>query len=164
MVFERLTARCGKSEGSGRERDPKPSSSRVTGVGGVASPPLNEFLNPRIPSPKPFPSSGSFFGPKTSRATPRITSKCIGCKRPSNMANDLRLGFALSMRERRFQSACHCILGRTAAGLVCDGDLARDLERLVAVQVHEVRRLVDRRMERDVADQGVGEVRVLLRG
>lgn len=35
-------------------------------------------LNPRIPSPIPLPSSGSFLGPKTSRAIPKITSRCIG--------------------------------------------------------------------------------------
>ena len=35
---------------------------------------LMAALKPRIPSPIPFPSSGSFFGPKTNRAIPTITS------------------------------------------------------------------------------------------
>ena len=42
------------------------------------APELNASLNPRIDSPKPLPSSGSFLGPKTSKAIPRITSRCIG--------------------------------------------------------------------------------------
>jgi hypothetical protein len=29
-------------------------------------------------SPSPLPNSGSFFGPNTSRARPKMTSKCIG--------------------------------------------------------------------------------------
>src|SRR5262249_86294 len=32
------------------------------------------FLNSRIPLPRDFPSSGSFFGPKTKRATTKIIS------------------------------------------------------------------------------------------
>src|SRR4029077_11612222 len=32
----------------------------------------------RIPSPRPFPSSGSFLGPNTSKAIKKITSRCIG--------------------------------------------------------------------------------------
>jgi hypothetical protein len=35
-------------------------------------------LNPRMLSPKPFPSSGSFLGPKTRSASPNTTSMCIG--------------------------------------------------------------------------------------
>ena len=35
-------------------------------------------LKPRMPSPIPFPNSGSFFGPNTSKAIPKMTSKCIG--------------------------------------------------------------------------------------
>src|ERR1700730_190189 len=35
-------------------------------------------LKPRIPSPIPLPSSGSFLGPNTSNAIPKITSRCIG--------------------------------------------------------------------------------------
>jgi len=42
------------------------------------APELNASLNPRIDSPKPLPSSGNFLGPKTSKAIPRITSRCIG--------------------------------------------------------------------------------------
>src|SRR5712692_6090007 len=32
----------------------------------------------RMPSPMPLPSSGNFFGPKTSKAIKKITSRCIG--------------------------------------------------------------------------------------
>src|SRR5712671_3258127 len=42
------------------------------------------FLKPLIPSPRLLPNSGSFFGPNTNRATKRITTRCIGCNRPSN--------------------------------------------------------------------------------
>src|SRR4029077_4002023 len=68
----------------------------------------------------------------------------------------------------------HHGVGRTGAFTLCrdgnqrtadparDGDLARDFARVVSTQVHEVRRLVDRRMEGDVTDQGAGEVLVLL--
>ena len=44
---------------------------------------LIAFLNPRIPSAKPFPSSGSFFGPNRNNATARITSRCRGWSIPS---------------------------------------------------------------------------------
>jgi hypothetical protein len=37
--------------------------------------PLNASLNPRIPFPNPWPSSGSFLGPNISRAIPRIRIK-----------------------------------------------------------------------------------------
>src|SRR5271157_3141911 len=39
----------------------------------------------RIPSPSPLPSSGSFFGPKTSRAMAKITSRCVGRNRLSSI-------------------------------------------------------------------------------
>src|SRR6266550_4425636 len=42
-------------------------------------------LKPRIPSPIPLPSSGSFLGPNTSKAIPKITNRCVGCKSPSNI-------------------------------------------------------------------------------
>src|ERR1700675_627675 len=42
-------------------------------------------LKPRIPSPIPLPSSGSFLGPNTSNAIPKITNRCVGCNSPSNM-------------------------------------------------------------------------------
>src|ERR1700690_809548 len=42
-------------------------------------------FNARMPSPKPLPSSGSFLGPNTSKAIKKITSRCIGWKRPSNI-------------------------------------------------------------------------------
>jgi hypothetical protein len=42
------------------------------------SSPLIADLNPRIPSPSPLPSSGSFLGPKMSSAIPAMMSKCIG--------------------------------------------------------------------------------------
>jgi len=35
-------------------------------------------LKPRIPSPSPLPSSGSFLGPKIKRAKPTMTNKCMG--------------------------------------------------------------------------------------
>ena len=54
--------------------------------------------------------------------------------------------------------------GRIGTYLVRAGDLARDLPRVVATQVCEVGRLLDRRMERDVTDQGAGEVLVFLFG
>src|SRR5215475_13514306 len=41
------------------------------------------FLKPRIPSPRPLPSSGSFLGPNTNIAMVKITSKYIGCSRAS---------------------------------------------------------------------------------
>ena len=44
---------------------------------------LIAFLNPRIPSARPFPSSGSFFGPNKNNATARITSRCRGWSMPS---------------------------------------------------------------------------------
>ena len=44
---------------------------------------LIAFLNPRIPSAKPFPSSGSFFGPNRNNATARITNRCRGWSMPS---------------------------------------------------------------------------------
>ena len=34
-------------------------------------------LKPRIPSPNPLPSSGSFLGPKTRRAMKAIMSRCV---------------------------------------------------------------------------------------
>lgn len=70
------------------------------------------------------------------------------------------------MRERLFESTFHHSVGRNqlTAYLVRDGGLVRDLARVVAAEVHEVGRLVDCRMERDVADQGAGEVLVLLCG
>src|SRR3954469_2839724 len=42
-------------------------------------------LKPRMLSPRPLPNSGSFLGPKTSRAIPAMTNKCMGWNRPSNM-------------------------------------------------------------------------------
>jgi hypothetical protein len=44
---------------------------------------LIALLNPRIPSAKPFPSSGNFFGPNRNNATARITSRCRGWSMPS---------------------------------------------------------------------------------
>src|SRR5204863_7452876 len=40
----------------------------------------------RIPSPSPLPSSGNFFGPKTSKAIAKIIIRCVGWNRPSNIA------------------------------------------------------------------------------
>src|SRR5450432_2728101 len=53
-----------------------PPSAFVLSAGFSA--PLIAALKPRIPSPRPLPNSGSFFGPKTSNAIPTMTSKCIG--------------------------------------------------------------------------------------
>src|SRR5208337_1400094 len=51
-------------------------SSGAVGVGvfktGVSSFPCMAALKPRMPSPIPFPSSGSFLGPKTSKAIPAM--------------------------------------------------------------------------------------------
>src|SRR5260221_8945518 len=49
------------------------------------------FLKLRMPSPSPFPSSGSFLGPKTNRATTRITSKWTGWSNPSPIDTSYRL-------------------------------------------------------------------------
>jgi len=49
-------------------------------------------LNPRIPSPNPFPSSGSFFGPNTSKAMPKITRRCMGWNNPSNIVISKQYG------------------------------------------------------------------------
>src|ERR1700730_13112123 len=51
----------------------------------VSSRPFMAVLNPRIPSPIPLPSSGSFLGPNTSRAIPKITSRCMGWNNPSSI-------------------------------------------------------------------------------
>jgi hypothetical protein len=52
------------------------ASSLLLSVG--FSSPLMAALNPRIASPSPFPSSGSFLGPKMRSAIPAITSRCMG--------------------------------------------------------------------------------------
>src|SRR5712692_8575309 len=44
-----------------------------------------------MPSPSPLPNSGSFFGPKTTSMIPRMSKRCIGCSKPSNMIVDLRM-------------------------------------------------------------------------
>jgi hypothetical protein len=46
--------------------------------GGDTSSPFIAVLNPRKPSPIPLPNSGNFFGPNTSNAIPKTTSRCIG--------------------------------------------------------------------------------------
>src|SRR5437016_5705444 len=55
----------------------------------------------RMPSPKPFPNSGSFLGPKTRRAMKKMTNRCMGENRPSSIkppkAFDARL---LTLLER----------------------------------------------------------------
>src|SRR6516162_4540224 len=50
--------------------------STTVGFWFVCSSGLIADLKPRMPSPIPLPSSGSFWGPNTSRAIPRITSRC----------------------------------------------------------------------------------------
>src|SRR5579863_4661057 len=49
-----------------------------TGATTGSSFPCMAALKPRMPSPIPFPSSGSFFGPNTSKAIPAMIIKCIG--------------------------------------------------------------------------------------
>src|ERR1700687_4607263 len=44
----------------------------------------------RMPSPIPLPSSGSFLGPNTSKAIKKITRRCIGWKRPSNIQTSIQ--------------------------------------------------------------------------
>src|ERR1043165_3591137 len=50
-----------------------------------APPPLIESRKPRIPSPRPLPSSGSLEGPKTMRQIRRTSSRCVGFKRSPNI-------------------------------------------------------------------------------
>src|SRR5690242_19037137 len=68
------------------------------------------------------------------------------------------------MPTRFRESTAHHGVGRIGVYLVRAGDLVRDLARVVATHVNEVGRLVDRRMQRDVTDQGGGEVLVFLFG
>src|SRR6202000_1803512 len=42
--------------------------------------PLMASLKPRIPSPRPLPSSGSLRGPKIKSATTRTTIRCVGVR------------------------------------------------------------------------------------
>ena len=49
------------------------SVSRLCDCLSFNSSPSSAFLNPRIASPSPLPSSGSFFGPKTTSAIRKIT-------------------------------------------------------------------------------------------
>jgi hypothetical protein len=55
----------------------------VNGIGDYSDRPFLVFLaDSRLEAANafaiPWPSSGSFLGPKTSNAIPKITSKCIG--------------------------------------------------------------------------------------
>src|SRR6266478_2129522 len=54
-------------------------------ISGFVSLSFIPFLSARMPSPRPLPSSGSFLGPNTSNAMAKITSRCVGWKRPSSM-------------------------------------------------------------------------------
>jgi len=38
-----------------------------------------------MPSARPFPSSGIFLGPSRNRPATRITNRCVGCSKPSNI-------------------------------------------------------------------------------
>src|SRR5579859_4195342 len=76
-------------------------------ISGEASPSFIAARNPRMPSPSPLPNSGIFFGPNTSNAIPRITIRCIGCNRPSNIyflsyGNDSRHAELPASREPVF--------------------------------------------------------------
>src|SRR5215471_2852396 len=53
----------------------------------------------RMPSPIPLPSSGSFLGPNTSKAMKKITSRCIGWKRPSNIKPPLETTVDFNLTE-----------------------------------------------------------------
>src|SRR2546425_10115286 len=64
-------------------------------------------LKPRIPSPIPLPSSGSFLGPNTSKAIPKIANRCVGCKSPSNITFLLILKVT-KHRSRRISDAALC--------------------------------------------------------
>src|SRR5260370_11268202 len=57
-------------------------------------------LKPRIPSPIPLPNSGSFLGPNTSRAIPKITSRCIGWNNPSSITPP-SIGHALDTDKKQ---------------------------------------------------------------
>src|SRR6266851_9796789 len=57
-------------------------------------------LKPRIPSPIPLPNSGSFLGPNTSRAIPKITSRCIGWNNPSSITPP-QIGDALDTDKKQ---------------------------------------------------------------
>src|ERR1700693_3495925 len=63
-------------------------------------------LKPRIPSPIPLPSSGSFLGPNTSKAIPKITNRCLGCNSPSNMNPPVKVTehLSTSLCRRRFRA------------------------------------------------------------
>src|SRR5258708_32295364 len=52
-------------------------------LAGFSSSAFMADLKPRIPSPMPLPSSGSFLGPKTSNASPKISRRCVGWNSPS---------------------------------------------------------------------------------
>src|ERR1700684_314281 len=63
-------------------------------------------LSARIPAPSPLPSSGSFLGPNTSKAIPKITNRCVGCNSPSNMNPPLKVTehLSTSLCRRRFRA------------------------------------------------------------
>src|SRR5262249_20167362 len=52
---------------------------------GVAGSSFKASLNPRMPSPNPLTRSANFDGPKNSNAMSRITNRCMGCAKPSNI-------------------------------------------------------------------------------
>src|SRR5258708_30348094 len=56
-----------------------------------------------MPSPIPLPSSGSFLGPKISSAIPKITIRCVGWDKPSNI-NFFSLWPSVSAPPRRGES------------------------------------------------------------
>src|SRR5882762_10710777 len=76
------------------------TTSVFASVGSSAAFSLMADLKPRIPSPIPLPNSGSFLGPNTSRAIPKITSRCIGWNNPSSMTPP-QIGDALDSDKKQ---------------------------------------------------------------
>src|SRR6516162_5992747 len=67
---------------------------------GASSIPLIASLKPRMPFPSPCPSSGSFRGPKMSRAIARTKIKCVGWNKPSIMGKPLFSGLRMITAKR----------------------------------------------------------------
>src|SRR5260370_23380833 len=112
-------------------------------------------LKPRIPSPIPLPNSGSFLGPNTSRAIPKITSRCIGWNNPSSITPP-PIGHALDTDKkqrgqkirRRDQQVrfSHGARPATQANSDSPSTIAPSLIRIlgqIAQKLEELRRLAD---------------------
>src|SRR5216683_2245770 len=81
-------------------------------------------LKPLILSPIPLPSSGSFLGPNTSKAIPKITNRCVGCKSPSNITFLLILKVR-KHRSRRISDSAPCSENSTFHGWSVSEELSR---------------------------------------